>query len=61
MSQTTFAASLKEQRPILTALNLEANNGVLTATATDSARMARKTLSLSSFLFGSISGDFLND
>ena len=46
VSQTTFAASLKEQRPILTALNLEANNGVLTATATDSARMARKTLSI---------------
>ena len=46
VSQTTFAASLKEQRPILTALNLEANNGVLTATATDSARMARKTLNI---------------
>ena len=46
VSQTTFAASLKEQRPILTALNLEASNGVLTATATDSARMARKTLNI---------------
>ena len=46
VSQTTFAASLKEQRPILTALNLEANNGLLTATATDSARMARKTLNI---------------
>ena len=46
VSQTTFAASLKEQRPILTALNLEASNGILTATATDSARMARKTLSI---------------
>ena len=46
VSQTTFAASLKEQRPILTALNLEASNGTLTATATDSARMARKTLSI---------------
>ena len=46
VSQTTFAASLKEQRPILTALNLEASNGLLTATATDSARMARKTLNI---------------
>lgn len=46
VSQTTFAASLKEQRPILTALNLEAGDGVLTATATDSARMARKTLNI---------------
>ena len=46
VNQTAFAASLKEQRPILTALNLEARDGVLTATATDSARMARKTLSI---------------
>ena len=46
VSQTTFAASLKEQRPILTALNLEAKEGVLTATATDSARLARKTISI---------------
>ena len=44
--QTAFAASIKDQRPILTALNLEANNGILTATATDSARLARKTISI---------------
>lgn len=44
VSQTAFAASVKEQRPVLTAINLEAANGVITATATDSARMARKTL-----------------
>ena len=44
VNQTAFVASLKEQRPILTALNLEAVDGVLTATATDSARMARKTI-----------------
>lgn len=46
VSQTAFAASLKEQRPILTAMNLEANNGTLTATATDSARMARKSITV---------------
>lgn len=46
VSQTAFAASLKEQRPILTALNLEASNGLLTATATDSARMARKSVKI---------------
>lgn len=46
VSQTAFAASMKEQRPILTAMNLEASNGVLTATATDSARMARKQISI---------------
>ena len=44
VSQTAFAASLKEQRPILTAMNLEAADGLLTATATDSARMARKQI-----------------
>lgn len=46
VSQTAFAASLKEQRPILTAMNLEASEGVLTATATDSARMARKQIAV---------------
>ncbi len=44
VDQTAFAASTKEQRPILTALNLEAGDGILTATAIDSARMAKKTL-----------------
>ena len=46
VSQTAFAASLKEQRPILTAMNLEASNGLLTATTTDSARMARKDIQI---------------
>lgn len=44
VAQTEFAASTKEIRPSLTAINLEANEGILTATATDSARLARKTL-----------------
>ncbi len=44
VSQTAFAASLKERMPILTAINLEAQNGVLTAKATDSARMAKKDM-----------------
>lgn len=48
VDQTAFAASQKEQRPMLTALNLEAGNGVLTATATDSARLAKKTLNIDS-------------
>lgn len=47
VDQTAFAASMKETRPVLTALNLEANNGILTATATDSARMARKEIGIS--------------
>ena len=44
VSQTAFAASIKEQRPVLTAVNLEAGEGKLIATATDSARMAQKTI-----------------
>ena len=48
VEQSAFAASTKEQRPILTALNLEASDGTLTATATDSARLARKTVSIES-------------
>ena len=44
VSQTAFAASLKEQRPILTAVNLQAEDHRLVATATDSARLARKEM-----------------
>lgn len=46
VEQTSFAASTKEQRPILTALNLSALNGTLTAVATDSARLANKVVDL---------------
>lgn len=46
VDQTAFAASTKDQRPILTALNIEAIDGELTATATDSARLAKKTVRL---------------
>ena len=46
VEQTEFAASVKEQRPVLTAINLEAADGQLIATATDSARMARKVLNI---------------
>ncbi|MDO5329998.1 MAG: DNA polymerase III subunit beta [Bacillota bacterium] len=44
VEQSAFAASNKEQRPILKALHLEAENGRLIATATDSARLARKVV-----------------
>jgi len=46
VEQTAFAASNKEQRPILTAVNLEAAGGKLIATATDSARLARKEITV---------------
>ena len=42
VDQTSFAALTKETRPILTAINLRAENGKLIATATDSARLSRK-------------------
>ena len=48
VSQTSFAASTKEQRPILTAMNLEAARGTLTVTATDSARLAKKEILIDS-------------
>ncbi len=47
VNQTAFAASTKEQRPILTAVNLQADSNRLVATATDSARLARKEIDLS--------------
>ena len=46
VNQTAFAASTKEQRPILTAMHLEASEGFLTATTTDSARMAKKSITI---------------
>ena len=45
---TAFAASIKEIPPYLTAVNLSAENFKLTATATDTARLARKTIDIES-------------
>lgn len=46
VEQTAFAASTKEQRPILTAVHLFASNGLLEAVATDSARLGKKTIEI---------------
>lgn len=46
VEQTAFAASTKEQKPVLTALNLKAEEGQLTAVATDGSRLAKKTIQL---------------
>ena len=48
VDQTSFAASMKETRPILTAINFDAEGGKLTATATDTARLARKSVAIDS-------------
>lgn len=48
VESTAFAASIKETRPILTAVSLEAGDGKLSTTATDTARLARKTIEIES-------------
>ncbi len=46
IEKTAFAASNKQQRPILTAVNLVSEEGVLVATATDASRLASVSLPL---------------
>jgi len=44
--QTCFATSDKETRPVLTGLNISCENNVLNCVATDSYRLAQKTIQL---------------
>lgn len=46
VNQTAFAASTKEQKPLMTAMNLVANSGFLTAATTDASRIARKQIAI---------------
>ena len=46
INQTGFAASMQENRPVLTGINLKLENEFLTATATDSYRVAQKKIKL---------------
>ena len=48
ISGTAFAASVKETSPVLTGVNMRNDGTNLTCTATDSFRLARKQLALSS-------------
>ncbi|NEW62483.1 DNA polymerase III subunit beta [Granulicatella sp. zg-ZJ] len=48
LSQTIFAASTSENRPILTGIHLVVENGQLITTATDSHRMSRRIILLPS-------------
>lgn len=48
IDETSFAASVKETRPVLTGVNFKLENKVLSCTATDSFRLAKKTLSFDS-------------
>lgn len=47
ISQTIFAASTQESRPALTGVNIKIHNDLLECTATDSYRLAKKTIKLS--------------
>jgi len=47
ISQTTFATSDKETRPILTGVNFSAQDGVMDCVATDSFRLAKKAIKIS--------------
>ncbi|MBQ6334569.1 MAG: DNA polymerase III subunit beta [Erysipelotrichaceae bacterium] len=51
IDQTSFACSDKETRPVLTGVNLKAGSGKLHANATDSYRLASKTLDIDSDIF----------
>ena len=44
--QTIFAVSLQESRPLLTGLNLKINESKMEVVATDSYRLAKKTITL---------------
>ena len=44
--QTIFAVSLQESRPLLTGINIKINGNVLECVATDSYRLAKKTIML---------------
>lgn len=46
VSQTSFAASDKETKPILTGINLIASNNIIQCTATDGYRLAKKTVAI---------------
>lgn len=46
IKQTIFAVSLQESRPLLTGLNISINKNMMEVVATDSYRLAKKTIKL---------------
>ena len=46
IKQTIFAVSMQESRPLLTGLNIKINGNILECVATDSYRLAKKTIVL---------------
>jgi DNA polymerase-3 subunit beta len=54
IDQTAFATSSKETRPVLTGVNFKLENNILNCTATDSYRLAKKTIEFNSDISFSI-------
>lgn len=50
ISQTAFATSSQESRPVLTGINFKIENNLLECTATDSYRLAKKTIELENII-----------
>lgn len=50
INQTAFATSTQESRPVLTGINFKIDGNILECTATDSYRLAKKKIKLSTFL-----------
>lgn len=48
IKQTIFAVSVQESRPLLMGINIKVNENILECTATDSYRLAKKTITLDS-------------
>ena len=48
ISQTIFATSMQESRPVLTGINFKINENVMEVTATDSYRLSKKRITLDS-------------
>lgn len=50
IKQTVFAISTQESRPLLTGINFKIQGNIMEITATDSYRLAKKTLTLEDFV-----------
>ena len=50
IKQTVFAISTQESRPLLSGLNFKLQGNIMEVTATDSYRLAKKTISLDEFI-----------
>ena len=50
IKQTVFAISNQESRPLLTGLNFKLQGNIMEVTATDSYRLAKKTITLQEFI-----------